>query len=60
MRIFGVVVLIGVLCIWTVREILQLVQKEHEAEISATRLEESKALVKTLKARQHDFVNHSR
>jgi two-component system sensor histidine kinase AgrC len=58
MLIFGVVVLIGVLCIWTVREILQLVKKEHEAEISATRLEESKALVKTLKARQHDFVNH--
>lgn len=56
--IFAVVVLIGVLCIWTMKEILQLVREEHEAEIAATRLEESKALIKTLKSRQHDFANH--
>lgn len=56
--IFAVTVLIGVLCIWTVKEILRLVKIQHEAEIADTRLEESKALNRALKVKQHDFANH--
>lgn len=56
--IFSTVVLLGFLCIWTVKELLRLAKKESETEIALTRLEENKALVQALKVKQHDFANH--
>ena len=56
--VFATVVILGGLCIWTVKELLRLVKKEHEAETAAARLEENKALVRALKVKQHDFANH--
>lgn len=56
--IFVTVVTIGLLSIWTVKELLRLVKKESETEIALARFEENKALVRALKVKQHDFANH--
>jgi len=56
--IFVIVVFVGILCIWTVKELLRLAKRENEAEVALARLEESKALVQALKVKQHDFANH--
>ena len=56
--IVSVVLILGIVSLWTMKELLRLANKEKEADIALTRLEENKTLIDTLKASQHDFANH--
>lgn len=52
------IIAVMISCLWVVREMLRLAEKESKAEKVMVRLEEAEKLITTLRSKHHDFVNH--